>query len=284
MPAQPFRPRAASEIIDASVRLVRGHYAQLVMMSGIAFLPALLVELFFAPTDLTAEPRLSDFAVYWPMSLLGGLWFMLIDGAMVVAISDAYVGRTIDPAGAIRRAFARAGRVIATYLLRWLIPLGPIIAFAMVAAIVLAVIGTAGLASGLVVAALGLVTLAVVVYLYLRFLVAPAAVMLEEVGATGALGRSSVLTAGHKWRMLGLVLLVLVMFVALIAALAFVAAAFIQNVFVVGAIWQLVAVFLYPVPAAIVALLYFDLRIRKEGYDIELMAQELHGVVAVPTP
>ena len=280
MPTPSFRPRSVAELIDASVRLVRGHYKQLAMMSGIAFLPALMIELLFAPRELTAEARISDFAVYWPMSLLGALWFVVIDGAMVVAISDAYLGRLVDAGGAIRQAFGKAGRIIVTYLLRWLIPIVPVIAFAMVIAILTVAMGE--FATLLISVVLGAAVLVLAINLYLRFLVAPAAVMLEDVTAVGAVRRSTALTAGHRGRIFGLVLLVLLMFVAIIVALALTVSALIQNVFVVGAIWQVIAVFLYPVPAAIVALLYYDLRIRKEGYDIELMAQELR--VAAPVP
>jgi len=35
-----------------------------------------------------------------------------------------------------------------------------------------------------------------------------------------------------------------------------------------------------PVVACVLALLYYDLRIRKEGYDLELMARELGDVPA----
>jgi hypothetical protein len=46
-----------------------------------------------------------------------------------------------------------------------------------------------------------------------------------------------------------------------------------------------VAVFLYPFVQVVITLLYYDLRIRKEGFDMELMAKELgFGATASPAP
>ena len=49
------------------------------------------------------------------------------------------------------------------------------------------------------------------------------------------------------------------------------------NASVVNAIFR---IFVYPLIAIVQTLLYYDARIRKEGYDLELMAQDLGAPAA----
>ena len=52
----------------------------------------------------------------------------------------------------------------------------------------------------------------------------------------------------------------------------------------VNLLTQIVQILLYPVLAVTVTLLYYDLRIRKEGFDIEMMASELGGRAPAAAP
>ena len=52
---------------------------------------------------------------------------------------------------------------------------------------------------------------------------------------------------------------------------------FIRSAEISGNVAGVLVVAVYPFLASLLALLYYDLRIRREGYDLELMARALDG-------
>jgi hypothetical protein len=119
--------------------------------------------------------------------------------------------------------------------------------------------------------------------------VAAPALLLEQLGVFAALGRSYRLVRGSFWRVLGIGLLtalitsiirqLFVLPFSLIGALlastqdanGFVGSLVELLISDVGTI--LAGAVLYPFAAGVSALLYLDLRIRREGLDVELMRQ-----------
>ena len=104
--------------------------------------------------------------------------------------------------------------------------------------------------------------------------------MLEEIGVFASIARSWRLTRGHFWRLLGIMLLTMILVSVLIGILsvpftmfatAFAGPDDIMMPLVLSSIGQLVGSALsIPVMAAVLALLYVDIRMRKEGLDVEL--------------
>ena len=85
---------------------------------------------------------------------------------------------------------------------------------------------------------------------------------------------STSLTSGRKRHVLNTLLLVWIIYVLLSGCLLFATAAMKSQVLtlVVGSVYQIVA---YPVFGLTTMLLYYDCRIRAEGFDIEQMAASL---------
>ncbi|MBI3818273.1 MAG: hypothetical protein HY286_06240 [Planctomycetes bacterium] len=115
---------------------------------------------------------------------------------------------------------------------------------------------------------------------------APPAVALEDINWTGALGRSSMLTEGRRWQVFGLFLVMLllgmVLTMPLTAPIAIIEVVFGRNGLTPGLL--ILTVFLRMIQFAVSyimgiftraaqTLCYLDLRVRKEGLDVELAAQ-----------
>jgi len=120
----------------------------------------------------------------------------------------------------------------------------------------------------------------------------PQVVVLEGQGVTDSMERSKRLSEGYRWRIFGIIFLiqcVLVMInLAIGLALNFAlpasdivpvagggirAVAHPGNQAIQALVSQLIGIFLAAFQAVCITLLYFDIRIRKEGYDLELAAQ-----------
>ena len=134
-----------------------------------------------------------------------------------------------------------------------------------------------------IVVALGLFLLLVPgIWLAVAFAVSVPALLLERVGPFAAFGRSFRLVRGRWWATFG-TLIVGYVLVGIIAALVQGIVMVVPSVLadgntLVGVVSSVVggtlgAVITTPYSAAVVALIYFDLRVRKEGLDLQLIAQ-----------
>lgn len=135
-----------------------------------------------------------------------------------------------------------------------------------------------------------LIGLVVLLVLSIKLIFTPQAIVLEGNGAWAAFRRSWDLTGGSFWRIFGILLLVFMM----TFILSFIVSAFGQAISVaimftdsfntgslatsqvVSLLFETVAnVIIYPVYGLATTLLYFDLRARREGYDLQLMTENI---------
>jgi uncharacterized membrane protein len=112
---------------------------------------------------------------------------------------------------------------------------------------------------------LGIATMAI---LYTMWFVAVAACVVERRGPFAAMGRSKQLTKGYRWRIFGLILLVFFVsiVVSVLIELVLRPAAGTILTFLVTVAWTAIWGAYYAVSAAVS---YHDLRVAKEGVDIE---------------
>ena len=258
MTATYYRPRTVSELVDAAFQLLRRDYMQYVMLMAIAYVPWLVILM--ATGLLTATPdanaSLGGIAV---MGLGAMIWFSLIDAVMISAVSDAYLGRPVDIGSSFRRVSGRFAHVLAAVIVK---------------AITIFI---------------GFLFLIVPGFYFLgKYFAVPATVVLEDRSAGEALGRSSVLSEGLKGHVLKTLVLVWGIYIALsfaVSVMGGAAAVLTQSATLLIVFTQLVnaafRIFLYPLIPIVHTLLYYDARIRKEGYDLELMAEGLGGAEGV---
>jgi hypothetical protein len=179
----------------------------------------------------------------------------LVLGACVKALSDAYLGQQPNARDSLR------------FGLRRLLPL-----------IVLVIVRGIGDTVGFV------LLIIPGIWLYAAWSVAVPALVIERAGPFRSLGRSRHLVK-DSWGRTAAVLLVAAIITLVIGGLIqglLTAAAessgnpsvlFVVVITVLAAIVS--AVLLQPFAAAVLTVLYYDLRIRREGYDLELMAEQL---------
>lgn len=253
-----LRQRTAFEIVDVSIQVFRRHYATFVMLVALGAIPTWIVlwlsgfMTFLSTYNPAAGLPTSAFDVgtfaWFPITWF---WAWVVRGAVVVAASDAYLTGIVDPARALRVGVSKALPNILVGIL-----LGVAMFFGMFAVLIGAI------------------------YVYLRYFAAVPAVLLEDKGPVDAFHRSRDLSQGSKWRILGTLFLTWVIFwvvvVLLQVVLALVPMVPLARV-LVNAVAQL---FVAPIMSIVLVVLYYDQRIRKDGFDLEVMARDLAPVPA----
>jgi Membrane domain of glycerophosphoryl diester phosphodiesterase len=140
-----------------------------------------------------------------------------------------------------------------------------------------------------IIAALGAEELAIVILIllivpaiivFIRFVFGSTVLVVEGLKGSKALGRSWRLAKGSFWKILGTTLLAALLSSVVEGILSIPGAVAFGVIGPAG--WpfyaiglSLAAIITTPFTTLITVLLYFDLRIRKEAFDLEVMAQEL---------
>jgi hypothetical protein len=200
----------------------------------------------------------------WVIGLLivSLIWYPMMWSALMISASERYLGRHIETGEAIRRAFGKFGTLFACWIAKWLILI------------------------------LGLFLLLIPWFYFIaRYFAVPATTLFENRGIGESFRRSSQLSIGQKGRILGTLLLAwaiifgisfavsMVVSIILVASLATRGADAMSGTS--SLLLQLPNMFAYilglPIIVITQTLLYYDVRIRQEGYDIELMSAQLGG-------
>jgi hypothetical protein len=218
------------------------------------------------------------------------LVYNLMTGALANAISRSYLGRPISILSAYNIGFKRFIALIMASLTPFAISL---VVVAIIAGCAFGTFYTMGLRTGdrpniglAVVAVIGLVGVMIVggiaaLFFYVRLLLTTQAIVLEGQGPWAGLTRSWRLVGQAFWRSLGIILLVyaFIYIVSLVVQLPLIiAGAFFGMLLNNSVLYQGIAslatygvlILVLPLQFIIFTLLYYDLRIRKEGYDLEL--------------
>ena len=99
-----------------------------------------------------------------------------------------------------------------------------------------------------------------------------------------AISRSTRLVRGNLRRVTGVVGIMLVLYLVAYLTLLALGGAIARDLQMASNVAGVFVVVLYPFLAALLTVLYFDLRIRREGYDIELLAHALGEAPAGSEP
>ena len=222
----------------------------------------------------------------------------LLQGVIVVEVSRATLGEKLR-LGALWRAAGR--RLWPLVLWTLLLSAGLLVAISIVAgAVVLfSLLGGAWVILAVISGIFGTLALgAAGIWLFTKLSLVPSIIVLERLGIGAAMRRSWSLTNGYFWRTLGVQLLVSVIVnivaqvVTMPLALLFVIAFSLVdpngalNAYIPSLVLYLLILFVTLVLGAVaaviqsgtIALIYIDLRMRKEGLDLELQryVESLH--------
>ena len=266
-----LRPLGVGEIIDHSLAIYRRQFGALVTITLSAnAVPLLLMVYLMTSGGILERPLL-----YIGILLLSIVLGALATAATVFLVSETYLGNSISGGAAINRATRFLWRLIAlTMMLSLVVGLGVVIFFL----------------PGLLTASSVLLALAVIpafitaLVIFTGLLVSTPALVLEDATPGVALSRSWQLTRGFRWKMLGLVIVV-----GIIIAIPSIAMSFLRGggmamqpmgEFSTGdVLWEIAAQFIstliYPLLYCALTVAYYDLRVRKEGFDLELLESTL---------
>ncbi|MDN5746451.1 MAG: hypothetical protein L0H31_15220, partial [Nocardioidaceae bacterium] len=303
--AFPLRPLDLGAIYDGAFRIIRFNpkstIGAAVLVTSIAMiLPVLITAVLTFTVGIAAD---SDGNLKADASLGNAIGLLVAYGSLLLALLLAQIGVImvtgmivhVARAAAVGRRLSLGEAWAATHGKRWrLIGLafGLNVAFvALLVAYVLAWVAAIVLFDVMLVVLWGLVSvpafLALCAWLWTRayYLAAPV-LMLEPQGVFGSIGRAWALTGRHFWRTFGIGLLTMIVGtiggsmlavpVSILSAIGTAATPEHAALILVGtqAVSTVVQfAFLAPFSAAVAALQYIDLRIRKDAFDVELMRE-----------
>jgi hypothetical protein len=267
------------EILDAAIKLYRSQWKRLMAIVAIALVPITFLQVFLtreigAPlADPTTTPAELESTVLVSV-ILGAIQLLIIQPFLVAAVAkasaDVYLGHTVVVGPTFRFAVSKIHSILWISILMVLIVFVPVFVLGLIAA-----------AGGEEVAIVLLILLIVpAIIVFIRFVFASTVLVVERRKGSKALGRSWHLAKGSFWKILGTTLLAALLSSVVEGILS------IPGAVAFGAIgpagWpfyaiglSLAAIITTPFTTLITVLLYFDLRIRKEAFDLEVMAQEL---------
>jgi hypothetical protein len=267
MRAMPF-----SELLDEAFRLYRRHFLAFAGLSLALKAPSLLIDLVsggyryggtFLGAIISSTPRSNPF-IYNHLPVVDPLWgylqgliafvlFPLVAAAPIaLSIDFALYGRG-SVAGALRRVLSRYFAIAIQTLLIGL------------AVVLMAVL---------------IISIPLAIWAAFRWSVTTPALLAEGARPRAAMARSWRLVKGRWWHTVGIIFVVgLLQFVASFAVGAVLGifsaitpgVAIAQGVSYLGA--QVAQGLVTPLSAIAITLIYFDLRVRKEGFDLDVMAQ-----------
>lgn len=265
MPAVALKPRTPAAIVDAAIQLLRRIYPQLATLTVVALAPAVVLVLVVggAPGQVAATVL---------VALVQYLCTTVAEAATIVAVSDGYLDGEVRVGSALRRTIRRLGSIIGAALERAFLAWAVAAIGILIGSIALSALLPSGL--GLIVGtALGAVPAG---YILLRTFAATPAVMIEGASASEAIARSWRLAGGAIPSVLLALVLGWLLYVVLFAVLLALSLTALATAPTVAAVMRILLLALaYPIAGAVTTLLYYDLRVRREGFDLELMAREL---------
>ena len=300
-----FRPMGIGELLDAAFALYRRNLLLLVAINAVVQVPFALLNLALfqllgvgADLDTVGTPgflgtpgnpngTLSDaqlsavkgLAVYFGLVVVLQMLVVLplSLAAMCRAVSDRYLDRPASLGSSYAAALRRGGALLGAILLLILIVVGV----------------TAGLFAGVAVSALagpfgilpaigfGIAWVVSLPLLAVRSTLFAQAIVVEGVGSAAGLRRSWRLTGGFFWRTFAILLVVFILQTVVGSVLQIPIGLLVSGArtgtqqLVSQAISAITSVVVTPLSLIALTLVYYDLRIRREAFDIEMLAASL---------
>ena len=255
----PLQPMGVGELLDAAIKLYRSQWKSLLGIAAILLVPITFLQAFLTRSvggPFTTEPApITSEGALVAASVIAVLQFLFVQPLLTAAVArasaEAYLGNRVLVGPTLRFALTRVHSIL------WISILSSLAAL------------------------LGFILLIVPgIIVLVRFAFGSTVLVVERRKGSKALGRSWRLAKGHFWKLFGVFILAFLMagivasVLSIPAGLAF--AAIGPSGWPIAAVGDsLAGVLTTPFTTLITVLLYFDLRIRKEAFDLEVMAQEI---------
>ena len=180
----------------------------------------------------------------------------LMQGALIHAISEQYLRQSINIGRAFRFAWERLAALAGAMILVLFVTTGIVVVSIGFTVSISPDVGYVFIAAGFCVG----------LYLMVRWSFILQVALLERLGPLAAMSRSSALVKRNWWRVMNMTIIIGIITVGISIILG--------TVPTIGP--TLGSILSTPVFAIGITLLYYDLRVRKEEYNLDLLAGELH--------
>ena len=250
-----LRPMTIGDILDRSVQLYRNNIVKFIGIILLVKGPYLIIENFLTASieSYTVETSQVPITVVILVKALEPLFIVpILMAAMTMAMSELFLGRDIGVIEAYSRILKRFFPLLGTILL-----------------------------SGIVIV-LGFMLIIPGVLMWIWFAFIPQTVVIDGEGGVSAMKRSKYLVKGFFGKTFLLQALIFVAISLITGIISYSITRFMpipdqySNTLGAGAA-NVISVLLEPFRIAAMTLLYYDFRIRKEGFDLEIMAAELEA-------
>lgn len=271
-----LKPLAFGELLDGSLTIFRRHFTLFVKLGVVAlWLPVAMTIYVSLAGGQLQHPVLSVLA-----SLIQAFAGLFLSACAIRVISDAYLGHEPQFADAISLGASKIWSLFVAGFAKGIILGGIAILIGIVVAVTIPSMargnGAAALVLFLAITAGGWF----LAFVGCGYAVTTPVVVLENLSsATDSLGRSWALTKGAKLRIFGIFFvtgLIVFLPMVLVGVLAGVlkAASLIsgQAVEVIAAALPII---LTPLLSCVITLVYYDLRVRREGFDLQVLSEQL---------
>lgn len=259
MSAAAYRARSATELIDATFQILRRNAAAFFTLSAMFTIPNTIFQAWFMRPFLAQPQTLGAAGTGFGGTLLYLLCALalgsLFQTAMMIAASESYLGKPVVVADDLKQAVPKMLTVFVAYVLTTVLIMAGAVAF---------FIGA--------------------FYVALVLFAVPTTIVFENVDIARSISRSSTLSKGLKGHIFltlllaGVIYIVGYLIVVFAAGLLATISSYVQLIAMALGLTLIVPIF--PI---VIVLVYYDARIRKEGFDIELMAQQVGGAGAPAT-
>ena len=269
--ATQLRPLGIGEILDVGITIYRRNFRALLTLVLVVVTPFEVVSALIQASALPDNTLLTDTTPGEPFEVDRDFWVtiaafvaagalsfvagIVATGACFKAVADGYLGERAEWRPALGFAARRFHSIL------WVTILGAFVAF------------------------LGFLLLIVPgVYLYICFAVAIPVLLTEGVKGRKALGRSRQLVRGRWWGTFGVVVLGAILVAIVQGALVGLAGVVtvlddaeptLRSFLATTIATVLASALATPLTAAFITVLYFDLRVRKEAFDLQLLAEQI---------
>lgn len=309
----PIRPLGVGDVFDEAFDLYKQNFTLFVTIVVVTQLPVVLalnVLTYHFPLDqpgfrrsARGDGEMLGFALgFIAVFVVWVIVYLFQSAALTVAVSDRYFGVATSLRSAYRRARPAMWRLIGAWMLAAFVisavTFGALFAAAFVWSAVAAAAGPGS--TNDVTAVVFLASIGVVIVVLIPLIVALGAfvlfgmfviqtIVVERIGAASAVRRNMELVSG-RFRRLAAALLVLVFIVSALTLTVQQSVVFLLNLFIypwlepsrlvrycVEAVWRgITSIVVEPFTMICLTLLYYDLRVRKEGFDLALLERRLY--------
>jgi hypothetical protein len=310
-----LEPMSTGDVIDRAVRLYRRNFGSLMAIVAVPTLIGYVISLMFwygysnvvlnaaTPGRVPADSVLIMMIGMAGMPVWGLILLLAVCGMARVVGDNLMMGEPIT----FRRCFAsvrgKIGQVIALGLLIMALMFGVYIALVVVVIVLVLAIGlVGGLIASMHLPQWAIILLMVIVillsiaaalfaisFILARIVFMPQVLMIEGEPVGAALARAFKLGKGNWHRVLAIILFTYFISLSLMGAMSITTAAilyltgFLQGASLTNPLWNILytsftdiaRMLSLPIWIVSFTLLYFDSRVRKEAYDIELLAREV---------